>query len=195
MEQEQTLNPSESLSLISEVISKTKENIGGQSFRYLLWGWIITAATILSFLLLKLTGTLLYFLPFPLLSIAGLFINYLYYIKQKTKREPETYLVYFINRMWLVLGLSFFLIAFLSVAQGISPFTYTITLAGIGTLISGIVMKYKPLLFGGFVFFIFAVMSLYVSLEYKILLQGVAILLGNLLPGYALKYATAKSRQ
>ncbi len=192
MEQEQTLNPSESLSLISDVIGKTRENIGEHSFRYLLWGWVIGAASILSFLLLKYWHSPLYFLPFPILSLLS--IAYLYFFRQKGGRSTETYLTHFINRMWLVLGLSFFLIAYLSVSQGITPFSFTIALAGIGTLISGIVMKYKPLQLGGILFFIFAVMSSHVSVEYKILLQGVSILLGNLLPGYLLKYSTAKGR-
>ena len=186
MENEQHLNPNESLALISEVINKTKENIREQSFIYLLWGWVIALASFSSFLLLSCTSFTLYFLPFPVFSVLAVMAHLAFYARQK-RTNTQTYLAHFLSKMWLVIGGSFFLIAFVSVSQHIPPFSYTIILCGIGTLISGLLMNYKPLSAGVFLFFIFAIISAYVTIEYKILLQGIAIILGNLIPGYMLK--------
>ena len=90
--------------------------------------------------------------------------------------------------MWLALGISFFCS---SIHQCISkihlPFTYTLISAAIGTLASGLVMKFKPLTIGGILFFISAIVSIYVPDDYKVLLQGATIIVGYLIPGYLLK--------
>jgi hypothetical protein len=69
---ENEVNPAESLKMISKVIGKTKENIRLHSFPFLLWGWLITIASLLFFVLRSYTHFKSYFLPFPILVIAGI---------------------------------------------------------------------------------------------------------------------------
>ena len=181
MENEQILSPNESLALISDTIKKTKENLREHSFTYLLWGWMIAIASFSSFLLLLFSHSPFFFVPFPILSILAVVINIVYYFNQKITNPTETHLAYFLNRMWLVV--------FASISQKIDPYTYTIILGGIGTLTSGIVTKFRPLILGGILFFILAILSVYIPLEYKILVQGIAVIVGNLIPGYLLKHS------
>jgi hypothetical protein len=89
--------------------------------------------------------------------------------------------------MWLVLGLSFFVVVFISVSQNHLPFTYTLIIAAIGTLASGLIMKFNPLIIGGTIFFVAAIASVYVADDYKVLLHGASIIFGYLIPGYLLK--------
>ncbi len=186
MEQERILNPSESLNIITEAIIKTKMNLQGNSFYFLLWGWLVASASFAFFALQNWTDFRYFFLPFPISATIGVILSLWHYNKYKSKTF-ETYLGYFLSRLWLVLGLSFFVVVFASVSQNTAPFAYTMVIAGIGTLVSGLAMKFRPLTLGGTLFFVFAIASIYLPDPFKVLLNGIAIMLGYLIPGYMLK--------
>jgi hypothetical protein len=184
---ENTLSPQESLNIIADAVSKTRENIKEQSFCLLLWGWLISVASILFFILHQYTAFKLYFLPFPVLAGIGVVITIIYF--RNRLRATETYLNYYLNRMWLVLGGCFIVVVFVNVSQGHVPFTYTLIIAAIGTLISGLIIRFRPLLTGGILLLASAVVSIYMPAGYVALLHGIAIIAGFLIPGYMLKYS------
>jgi hypothetical protein len=183
---EKELDPFQSLQLIAEVISKTKEDIKEHNFLYLVWGWLIAAASFLFFILHTYTSLKLFFVPFPILTAIGIGITIFHY---RSTQYTETYLAYYLKKLWLVLGISFIVVVFINLAQQHSPFTYTILMGGIGTLLSGIVLRFRPLIIGGILFFLISVASIFVADDFKPLLQGVAVIIGYLLPGYLLKYS------
>ena len=187
--EERILLPQESLALIAEAIRKTKENFRENSRFFLLWGWLIAAASVAFFLLHQYTVTRFYFLPFPVLSLVGIVTTLLWYRQGKAEAPTETYLGYFFNRLWLVLGLSFILVVYISVSRGWPPFLYTLIVAAIGTTVSGLAMKFRPLVWGGALFFAAAVAGVYLPDAYLPLLTGLAMIGGYLIPGYLLKAA------
>jgi hypothetical protein len=184
---ENPLSPQESLSVIANAITKTKENIKDNSFPFLLWGWLIAIANFSFFILHQYTTFQYYFIPFPVLATAGIIITVTWYSKQKSASPTETYINHFLSRLWLVLGICFIAVVFINVSQNLPPFTYTLIVAAIGTLVSGLVMKFTPLTAGGILFLISALISIYISDDYKVLLHGVSIVAGYLIPGYLLK--------
>ena len=184
--EEKDLSPQESLQLITDAIRSTKENIKENSFPFLLWGWLIASASFSFFLLHQYTSFQYYFLPFPILAIAGVIVTIIYY-KHRNASSTITHLTNFLSKMWIALGISFFAVVFINVSQNHVPFTYTLLIAAIGTLASGLVMRFNPLVIGGILFFIASIASIYVADEYKVLLHGVAIVFGYLIPGYLLK--------
>ena len=183
---ENEMSPVESLKMISEVIGKTKENIRLHSFPFLLWGWLIAIASLLFFFLRTYTHFQYYFLPFPILAITGIILTVNYY---RRSAAYETYLSYYLKKLWLVLGVSFILVVFINVTHGALPFTYTILIAGIGTLVSGLVLRFTPLVVGGVLFLLFSIATTFVSDRYSPLLSGLAMVAGYLIPGYLLKYS------
>ena len=183
MEQESKLTPQQSLTLITEVINQTKENIKSHSFIFLLWGWALSIASIFRFVLQTQTTFEYYFLPFPI-SVAIALVITIFYNQNKTS---ETHLNYFLKKLWMALAFGFITIVFVSVYQKIEPFTYTLILAAIGTIVSGMAMKFKPLVLGGVCFLIASISCVFVAEEFKVLLHGIAIVIGYLIPGYLLK--------
>jgi hypothetical protein len=183
MEQENRLTPQQSLALISEVIIQTKENIKTHSFIFLLWGWALAIASLLRFVLQTQTNFEYYFIPFPIIVTIALAIS----ISKNRRKTSETYLNFFLKKLWIGLIFGFIAIVFVSLYQKIEPFTFTLVLASVGTLVSGMVMKFKPLQWGGICFLISAVCCVFISDEYKVLFHGLAIILGYLIPGYILK--------
>ena len=127
------------------------------------------------------------FLPFPLLATGGIVTTLVWYTRQKAAAPTETYIGYFFNRLWLVLGISFILVVFISVSRGWPPFLYTLVIAAIGTAVSGLAMKFRPLVLGGLLFFAAAIAGIYLPDVYLPLLTGLAMIGGYLIPGYLLK--------
>ena len=185
---EETLSPRESLDLIADAIAKTKEDLRDNGFGFLLWGWLIAVASFAFFVLKEYTSFQFYFIPFPVLAAAGVVLTAIW-LRKKNKGATLSYTTYFINKLWIVLGVCFFVVVFINVSQGKIPFTYTLIIAGIGTLVSGWVMKFRPLVIGGILLLAAAIVSVYIEDEYKPLLHGVSIVAGYLVPGYLLKKA------
>ena len=187
---ENELQPSESLRLIADVIGKTKENIKEHGSLFLLWGWLIAVASILFFVLHTYTSFKLYFLPFPVLVIIGIIITFVAYSKRSA--SAETYIGSYLKMLWLALGISFIIVVFINVVvEGNPPFTYTLLLGGIGTLVSGLVLRFRPLVVGGCCFLVACVASVFVTDAFAPLVQAIAVIAGYLIPGYLLKYSKA----
>jgi hypothetical protein len=185
--EDRILLPQESLALIADAIRKTKENFRENSRFFLLWGWLIVAASLSFFLLRQYTATRWFFLPYPVLSFVGIITTLVWYRRLKAKAPTETYLGYFFNRLWLAVGISFIVVVFVSLSQGMTPCLYTLVVAGIGTLVTGLAMKFRPLVWGGVLFFAAAVAGTYLPAAGLPLLDALAMIGGYLVPGYLLK--------
>lgn len=187
MESVEKLSPKESLDIISDAIQKTKENIKEQSFYYLVWGWLCAIAAIMNYFILNFTTFKYPYLPWAILMPLGGIITMVYSIKYYKYKSYETYLNVFLKYLWIVLGVSFILTVFISLILKISPTVFVLLLAGIGTLISGLTMKFKPLIWGGILFIVFSLTSIFVDDSLKLLIYAVAIIIGYLIPAYILK--------
>ena len=133
-------------------------------------------------------GVWFHFVLFPILGTVGIIVSIVHYSRRRMV-STESYLSHFLGKMWAVLGIAFIMTVFINVSHGQSPFTYTLLLGGIGTLVSGWTMKFKPLIFGGALFLVASLVSVYVPVEYKALLEGITVVAGYLVPGYLLKNA------
>ena len=187
MKTQTELNPKESLELIAETIAKTKENFKYQSFYYLIWGWLVAGASLFQYILIKFTEFEMNYLPWPILMSIGAIITIIYSIRLGRVMQTETYLGSFIKHLWIVLGVSFIFMLFISFKLEFWPAPGVLLLAGIGTMVSGLTMKFKPLIFGGIIFAIFSIVTLYFRGPEQLVLNSIAIILGYLIPGYLLK--------
>lgn len=185
MIEETPLSPGEGLALIQGVIARTKERYRDNSFYFMLWGWLIAVAGAAFFVLHRLTGFRFFFLPFPVLVATGIITSILHYLRRP--RSVETYTDFFFSRLWLAVGIGFIVTVAVAVSQGLSPILFAIVVAGIGTLVSGSIMRFRPLIAGGALFFVAAISGIFIPDGYRPLLLSAAIVLGYLLPGYLLK--------
>jgi len=192
-----TLTPEESFDIITKAISNFKINYKEGAKIFLLWGWMMSIASFSNFIVLKilrhkeayeLSG--IFSLGNWLLFILSTFII-LFFMERKTNKDKKIYshLESYINILWTVSGISMFVATFLSFKLGIVPPTILLLIAGIATTITGLVIKFKPLIIGGIAFFIFSIATTFVSNENTALITGAAIICGYLIPGYFLKTA------
>jgi hypothetical protein len=60
-------------------------------------------------------------------------------------------------------------------------------LTALPTFVTGIIVRFKPLIFGGIIFWVLGVINFLLPFEYQNPVSVVAFVLGYLVPGYMLK--------
>lgn len=193
MEDKVNLSPEESLKLIAETIEKTKSNVQTGSFYFLLWGWLVSLAGITQFIFTEYTNIKAYYYVWPVMAIIGIISCIVYGFKVERHKKYETYLDSVFMNLWIVLGISFFIIVFIALWLNTTVVPFVLLIAGIGTLVSGLIIKFKPMIVGGVLFFAFSIASMFVPHTYEILVSSLAIIIGYLIPGYILKSSEAKN--
>lgn len=176
----------ESLKLISEMINRTKVNIRQGIFHLLFWGWLIFFCSLAEYMLYKFTEFNDSWLVW-LLVIPGVFVSFIYgYIKGR-RYLYFTYADMLYTWTWIGFFISA-VILFILISDRIeSVAPYILMLAAIPTFISGFIIKFRPLIFGGISFWIFALIANFAGPQVSPLAVPVAMLTGYLIPGYILK--------
>lgn len=185
MKSEEKLTNEESLAIISKMINTAKGNIKGSSFHFLLWGWVIAIGNLGHFYLIKHTS---YEQPYMiwLITIPAWIISMVYGYKKSKSARVKTYSDGLI--MWVWLSFTFSIVIMIGSGQFGEMIPGLILLfAGMAAFLTGLILKFKPLILGGSSFWIFAVICFMVSPLYSLLVSAVAVIVGYLIPGYILK--------
>jgi hypothetical protein len=92
--------------------------------------------------------------------------------------------------MWVWMGfLCSFLVLFTIHSKKLDTISpYILMLVGFPTFISGFIIKFKPLIIGGILFWIIAVIVSFAAPSIAPYGMPVAVITGYLIPGYMLKY-------
>lgn len=192
-----SLTPEESFAIITRAISNYKKNYKENAKIFLLWGWILTLASFSNFIILKILRIKEAYELMGLYSLGNwalfglLGFIFLFFMERKVNKDKKvySYLESHIKNLWTVTAASFFIATLLCIKLEIVPPPIMLLIAGIATTTSGLLIKFKPVIFGGISFFIFSIASTFVTNENIALVVGVAIICGYLIPGYFLKSA------
>ena len=186
METKKKLDEEKNLDLIAEMISRAKGNIQSEYVFFLIWGWVIALASFLHFSLIKFTNFEQPELAWSLIAI-GVILSAWYGYKIGKRKRVKTYADRIYSLIWLVFLINYFIILVFMKELNYNINPIILLLAGGSTFLSGIVIKFKPLIWGGIVLWISAIISFIVPGEMQLLIGGFSILIGYLIPGYMLK--------
>ena len=182
------MSEKESLQLITSMINKAKNRVTETGTLYLLWGWLILICCLVQFIALHFfNNENAYYVWF---STWLLLIYQIFYLGKKRKsRKVRTYTGEINAFVWLV----FFICLMLTVFIGIQFKRYEmidpllLVLYGMPTFLSGIILKFKPLVIGGISCWLLAVVSVFLPTEYQLLCIAGAVIFAWIVPGYLLK--------
>lgn len=191
------LTPEESFAIISKAISNFKMNYKESAKVFLLWGWVLALASFSNFIILKILHAKEAYNLMGFYSLSNWVVFcligfiLLFFMERKINKSKKvfSYLDSYIKKLWIVTAASFFIAMFLSIKLEIDSPAIMLLIAGIATTTSGLIIKFKPLTFGGISFFIFSIAATFVTNEYVALIVCGAIICGYLIPGYFLKSA------
>ena len=184
----------QSIKVIHEMIENTKAKFRDNGFFYLLWGWLVLIASISHFIMMNL-GYEYAWLPWPVMMIGGGIVSGIAGYRLGKKASVKTFFDTAIVSLWYAFTITLFIIL---VASGVGRISWDtanvliIALYGLGTFISGSMMKFKPLILGGIFSWILAIVGLFLSSYYSLPLVAISIIVAYLIPGYMLK-SRAKS--
>lgn len=170
------------------MIAQAKKDYEHKSFFFLLWGWLLLLTGVGHFVLSKagygMEANWLWFIQ----GIIGGIISALYSARNNSRTgNVDSHMNQIIAYMWIGFGITLFFVIFGTVQAGINPIPFVLLVTGLPTFLSGRILKFAPLTWGGICFWIFGMVSLYAPIEYTTLIFSAAILAGYLIPGYALR--------
>lgn len=196
MEKEK-LTPEDSFNIINKAVSNFKMNYKETSKVFLLWGWVLTIASFSHFTILKILLSkeaydligLYSIINWSVFVACGFIIQYFILRKVHMKKKVYSHLEKYISKLWQVSAAGFLVGSFICIKLEINPPAIMLLIAGIATTTSGLLIKFRPLALGGITFFICSIAVTFVTNEYLLLINGLAIICGYLIPGYLLRSA------
>lgn len=186
--QSENFSPKDSLRLIDSMINQAKNRFSENGFLYLLWGWLILACSIGHFVLLKLN-----LFAHPEIIWASCWIAVIFqivYLTRRGKREKvKTYSEYIIGYVWVSFGICMFVVSVIVTKTHTWHIINSLILLfyGTPTFLSGIAMKFKPLIIGGIICWSLAIVSVFIMPIYVLLLLAVAVIAAWIIPGFLLR--------
>jgi hypothetical protein len=194
-------NEQESLKLITEMINKTKQSFHETGFGPIMWGSVIAICSLVTFCSIQFDFTL----PFDiwLLTLVALIPQIIYSINESKRKTVKTYNDIAMDYTWIAFGISMFLLSFtiniiafdlkdsipnyMQVRGNFRFLNHTTALHlmvyGIPTFITGGIMKFKPMLYGGMLCWVLAIISNFTPLKTDMLLMALAVIVAWLVPG------------
>lgn len=180
------LSPEQSLDIIASMIRQTQGNVSSGSFYFLLWGWVITLCNFGMYILAKFysPGNAAFIWT---LTIPAWIITMIYASRHDKSRSISTHLDKISMWLWIALGITILPSWIFGSAIEWRVNALVLMPVGMATFVSGIIIRFKPLLFGGITFWIAGTLCFIVSPLDQYLIGGVAMIFGYLLPGYMLR--------
>jgi len=193
MENEKEFSPQESLRVIQSMIEHTKGVVANDSFYFLMWGWLVFGICVIQYVLLEI-GSPYHYYAWTLIWL-GVIISVIYGIKNRRKEKVRTYTDEAMKFIWIAVGVSFFVLGWIcSLLKAYNCFSLFIMLYAIGTFLSGSFLRFRPLVIGGILCWIIAIITAFFAYKIQILLTAVSLLVSYIIPGYLLR-AKYKSQQ
>lgn len=178
-------NAEESFQIIKDMIENEKVRFNENGFVYLFWGWLAIFAASLQYALMFSGVRQNYYAWFVMLL--GGFYMYFYFRNKKGKSSmPLTGKV--LSTTWIFIGLNIFTFAFLfAVTAGHLLLFFILAMLGVGTIISGALIRFQWLTIGGIICNILAYVTIFTNPIYWGIISIVAIIFADLIPGYMLR--------
>jgi len=181
----ENLSAQQSLEIITSMIAQAQGKFQKNVFYFLLWGWVVAIANIGMYTLIKLNY------PYPYVAWAitiPAWIWSMYHgFRQSRDRSPSTHFDVVSGALWIGFGVVVFtLVAFGGkINYQLNP--VILLFSAVPTCASGVILRFRPLIFGGVLFWVFGIVCFLVPYEFQFIAGAVAIVCGYLIPGYLLK--------
>lgn len=191
MEKETGFSHLEGLELIQSMINRAKDKFSENGHLYLLWGWVVFICSVTQFVLLNYTSFEYHYMVWMVCWLVVIY-QVFYLAKRKKQTQVRTYTDDIIGYVWLAFAVSMFLLGFLfgrilgeEYYKMVSP--GFLVLYGIPTFLSGIILRFKPLVIGGIACWILSVITVFVPGQFQMLSLSAAMLIAWIIPGYMLR--------
>jgi hypothetical protein len=185
---EEKLEPAQSLKLIEDMIVQARGKFNDNGHLYLLWGWVILFCSLFHFIGIKWQ-----LFPNPemvwMLTWAAFIYQSFYLYKHRGKQSFKSYTDAVLNAIWLVFIGCGVLLGFVVTRKAGWDTVYPLILMlyGVPTILSGVVLRFRPLVIGGLICWVLCILASFLPLIYNLLLVSAAVLAAWIVPGYLMR--------
>ncbi|MBK9286704.1 MAG: hypothetical protein IPN38_03230 [Flavobacteriales bacterium] len=183
---ETEMTPSQSLQLIQEMVQQARQSVQKSNFYFLAWGMLFALAGVVDHILLQ-QGVGMHWLVWPAMGLLGGIISGVYGARQGRRAEVNTLMDRVQMWLWGSYTVTLVLLIVATVSGGRDPNPYVLLLTGLPTFVTGALIRFRPLMVGGVLFWVIGLASLFVLHEFSSLVFAFAIVVGYIVPGILLK--------
>jgi hypothetical protein len=189
--QEENMSPQQSFAVIQSMIETAKNQFSENGHLYLLWGWVIFVCSTSQFALLNIfhypNHSIVWFLPWLAIIYQAIYLS-----KKEKKKKVSTYADRIIGFVWISFFILLLLFGFIlgyELKAGYYKLICPISLAlyGMPTLLSGIILRFKPLVVGAVSCWLLSIGSLFIGYDYQLLFLSAAMIVAWIVPGYMMQ--------
>jgi hypothetical protein len=195
--EEKKLSGEESLSLIRQMIQVAKDEHREKGDGWLIWGWLLFAASISSMILsYAQLGRYIQWVWLGILAI-GLVVYALGHLRKQKQEKVQTYVQELLNKIESGFFISLFaIVASIYMTDNSFSFGYFYILYAFWMFIHGSAIRFRPLIIGAWVNWAAAIAIFWVNnFRYDMMISALAVLVGYLIPGYMLRAEFRKKMQ
>jgi hypothetical protein len=117
-------------------------------------------------------------------------------IRDNKKEKVSTYTSEANGALWMGIGFGFMVFAFIFSKIGWQYcFPFYILFYGLGTFVSGSLLKFKPLIIGGVICYVLAAVATFIEYDLQVLLTAISILVSYIIPGHLLRRQYHQQKQ
>lgn len=183
---EKELTPEESFKIIQTMIDTARNKVAEDGFHLMLWGVLVILCCVANYLLIQANAGNWSGIPWLLMPCIGVPAGILYEKSRSRSQQIKSHTDLYVANMWMAYLFSLvFMIVFCSFSQ-MSPVPFILIITGMATFATGKILKFTPLLIGGIVFWLSALLCLKVLDERQLIIQAVSTFLGYIIPGILL---------
>lgn len=197
---ENKMTEQESLMIITQMIHNAKKEQKDNGAGWILWGWLLFSASILTFInqIYQWFSTYFFWNLFGIASLVLLLYNIIQALFLKRTASVKTYTGDLFQKLNLGFFISLMLII-VAINKGVSPiygFALMLSLYGFWILVYGTALNFKPSVIGAYFVWACALGAMFVtSFRYTMLIHAIAILGGYIIPGHLARIEFNKTQK
>jgi hypothetical protein len=185
--------PSESLSLIANVILEAKSRFKDNGFSFIFIGLCSFIASLGQFVLLRLEYYQINYYPYFIMPIAAA-VTYFYYKKKRSTVKSKNIIGTLFSIISAIMGINLMISGFFFWGKfGIALLPFMLILFSIWSALTGVLIKNRIFLISGIVINIIAYCSFFIDQDYHPLILSIVSLIGIVVPGILLNYSSKES--
>lgn len=190
--EDKILNEKESLELISKMIQNSQQKMkAGNGLNFLIFGYTTLVISIVVYSLLKMTQNNWYNLVWLGIPFFGFILLYLF--RKDKPKYTKTYIDRVVNNVWTIIGSAIFLVSFTAGFVRIPVLPILILLLGAATAITGLVIRFRPVVIGGVLGMISFLLPFVLFGYEQALIYGICVFIMMVIPGHILNYKGRKA--
>ncbi|MEO8710639.1 MAG: hypothetical protein ABI405_00880 [Parafilimonas sp.] len=191
---EQELNEQQSLEIITQMINKAKDDYEETGIGTLIWGSLITLCSLVTFGNFYWKIAAFDYIWF--LTLIALIPQIVISVRAAKRKKYKTYDDEAMSAIWISFAIALSLVSVYSTKYQLpNAGALFMIMYGVPTFATGYINHFKPMIFGGIIFWICAAICFYVQFPYIMLFTAAAAIIAWIVPGLILRKRYMKAKK